>query len=116
MLHFLQPAATLFIGLALAIYGLIQSLLHAPSANAFQAAIEAMPDAFAVLIFAFGILAIVAGIVLLISGIRGVRSRARDINRAYGRSLPRNARNGQRRDPRDQYAYDEDWDGHPAYR
>jgi len=119
MLHFLQPAVTLFIGLVLSIYGLIQSLLHAPSANAFQAAIEAMPDAFAVLLFVFGIVAIIAGIVLLISGIRGVRSRARDINRAYGRPLPRNprsSRNGDLRDPHDQYAYDEDWDDHPAYR
>jgi hypothetical protein len=113
MLHFLQPAATLFIGMALFIYGLIQSLLHAPSVNAFQAAVDAMPDAFAVLVFGFGIIAIIAGIVLLISGIRGVRRRARDINRAYGRPLPRN---GRHRDPRDQHAYEEDWDDHPVYR
>lgn len=113
MLHFLQPAATLFIGLALSVYGLIHSLRHAPRATAFQAAIQAMPDAIAVLVFAFGIAAIIVGIVLLVSGIKGVRSRARDINRAYGRPLPRN---GRRRDTRDQYTYDEDWDDHPAYR
>lgn len=113
MLHFLQPAATLFIGLALSVYGLIHSLRHAPQATAFQAAIQAMPDALAVIVFAFGIAAIIVGIVLLVSGIKGVRSRARDINRAYGRPL---SRNGRRRDTRDQYAYDEDWDDHPVYR
>jgi hypothetical protein len=109
MSHFLQPAATLFIGLALSVYGLIHSLRHAPQATALQAAIQAKPDAIAVLIFAFGI----AAIVVLISGIKGVRNRTREINRAYGRPLPRN---GRRRDTRDQYAYDEDWDDHPVYR
>ena len=107
MLHFLQPAATLFIGLALSVYGLFQSLLHAPSANAFQAAAQAMPDAVAVLVFAFGIAAIVVGIVLLVSGIRGVRNRTREINRAYG---------APQRPPRPE-AYEGDWDhGQPAYR
>lgn len=109
MLHFLQPAATLFIGLALSLYGLIQSLLHPPSTAAFQAAAHAMPDAFAVLVFAFGIAAILVGVVLLISGVKGVRKRARDINRVYG---PRNPT--QRRSRRDEY--DEDWDDQPAYR
>ena len=113
MLHFLQPAATLFIGLALSVYGLVQAFLHAPPATAFQSAAKAMPDAMAVLVFAFGITAIVAGIILLISGIKGVRRRARDIHRAYGHPGPRNNR---RRDQRDEHAYEEDWDDHPAYR
>lgn len=109
MLHFLQPAASLFIGLALSVYGLFQSLLHAPSAHAFQAAARALPDAVAVLVFGLGIAAIVVGLVLLVSGIRGVRNRTREINRAYG---PRHHPN--RRAVRD--AYDNDWDpGHPAY-
>ena len=112
MLHFLQPAATLFIGLALSVYGLIQAFLHAPPATAFQTAAKAMPDAMAVLIFGFGVTAIIAGIILLVSGIKGVRNRARDINRAYGRPRPRPR---QRREPHDEYAYDE-WDDHPAYR
>lgn len=107
MLHFLQPAATLFIGLALSVYGLIHSLRHAPQATAFQAAIQAMPDAIAVLVFAFGIAAILVGIVLLISGIKGVRKRTREINRVYGAPHRR-----MRPD-----AYEDDWDhGHPAYR
>ena len=107
MLHFLQPAATLFIGLALSVYGLFQSLLHAPSAHAFQAAAQAMPDAVAVLVFALGIAAIVVGIVLLVSGIRGVRNRTRQINRAYGSSHRQTRRDD----------YEDDWDhGHPAYR
>ena len=113
MLHFFQPAATLFIGLALSVYGLFQALLHAPPATAFQAAAKAMPDAMAVLIFAFGIAAIIVGIILLVSGIKGIRGRARDINRAYGR--PRN-RNHQRQSQDDEYAYDEGWEDHPAYR
>ena len=112
MLYFLQPAATLFIGLALSVYGLIHSLRHAPQATAFQAAVQAMPDAIAVLVFAFGIAAIIAGIFLLVSGIKGLRGRAREINRAYG---PR-SRNGRRREPHDQYGYDDEWDDHPAYR
>ena len=113
MLHFLQPAATLFIGLALAIYGLVQAFLHAPPATSFQAMAQAMPDAIAVLVFAFGITAIVAGIVLLVTGIKGVRSRTRDINRAYGRNRRRSR---QQRDRRDPYGYDDEWDDHPAYR
>ena len=107
MLHFFQPAATLFIGMALSVYGLFQSLLHAPSANAFQAAAQAMPDAVAVLVFAFGIAAIVVGIILLVSGIKGVRKRTREISRTYG-SPPR---------PQRRETYDDDWEhGHPAYR
>lgn len=113
MLHFFQPAATLFIGLALSIYGLFQALRHAPSATAFQTAIQAMPDAFAVLIFAFGIAAIVVGIILLVSGIKGVRSRAREINRAYGRPHPRDRSRGEQRD---QFAYEDEWEDQPAYR
>lgn len=110
MLHFLQPAATLFIGLAMFAYGLIQSLLHRPSASSFQAAAQAMPDAVAVIVFAFGIAAIVVGIVLLVSGIRGVRSRTREINSAYGRRRLRNHR------PRDEYEDEWDQEMHPAYR
>lgn len=107
MLRFLQPIASLFIGLALSVYGLSQSLLHAPSTQAFQAALGAMPDAVAVLVFCLGIAAIGVGGVLLISGVRGVRDRAREIKRTYG--SPR------RRLPPDDYT--EDWDqSHPAYR
>ena len=113
MLHFLQPAATLFIGLALSAYGLFQAVLHAPPVTSFQVAAKAMPDAMAVLIFAFGIAAIIVGIILLVSGIKGVRNRTRDINRAYGRPRPRNT---PRPDPRDQYGYEDEWDDHPAYR
>ena len=106
MLQFLQPAATLFIGLALSVYGLIQSLLHRPSSASFQAAAQAMPDAVAVLIFALGIAAIVVGIVLLVSGIKGVRNRTREINRAYSAPHRPSRRN----------EYEDDWDpGHPAY-
>ena len=112
MLNFFQPAATLFIGLALFIYGLIQAITHAPPTTAFQTAVQAMPDAFAVLIFALGLAAIIAGIILLVCGFKGVRSRARDINRAYG---PR-PRNRPQRHPRDQYAYDDDWDDQAVYR
>lgn len=116
MLNFFQPAAMLFIGLALSIYGLIHSVRHAPQATAFQAAMQALPDAIAVVVFAFGIVAIVAGILLLFSGIKGVRNRARDIHRAYGHPhhgpRPRNGGRG----PRDQYSYEDDWDEQPAYR
>ena len=106
MLQFLQPAGTVFIGLAMFIYGSVQALLHRPSASSFQAAAQAMPDAIAVIVFAFGIAAVVVGIVLLVSGIRGIRSRTREINRAYGAS--------HRRPRRDEYD-DDGWDGHPAY-
>lgn len=105
MLNFIQPAGTVFIGLAMFVYGTVQALLHRPPASSFQAAAQAMPDAIAVLVFALGIAAVVVGIVLLVSGIRGVRSRTREINRAYGPS--------HRRPRRDDY--DDDWDGHPAY-
>lgn len=88
MLNFLQPAATLLIGLALSAYGLIQSLLHRPPASSFQAAAQAMPDAVAVLIFAFGLAALMAGTLLIVCGIRGVRTRGLEINRVYGPSIP----------------------------
>lgn len=110
MLQFLQPAGTVFIGLAMFVYGLVQSLLHRPPASSFAAAAQAMPDAIAVIVFALGIAAVVVGIVLLVSGIKGVRSRTREINRAYG---PRN--HPSRRSHRDEYD-DDGWDGHPAYR
>ena len=105
MLQFLQPAGTVFIGLAMFVYGSIQALLHRPPASSFQAAAQAMPEAIAVFVFGIGIAAVVVGVVLLISGIKGVRSRTREISRAYG--LPR------RRQRRDEY--DDDWEGHPAY-
>jgi uncharacterized BrkB/YihY/UPF0761 family membrane protein len=107
MIQFLQPAGTVFIGLAMFIYGSIQALLHRPPASSFQAAAQAMPDAVAVVVFTFGIAAVIVGVVLLVSGIRGVRSRTREINRAYGHR-PRN-----RSSHRDEY--EDDWDGHPAY-
>lgn len=107
MLHFFQPAGTLFIGLALSVYGLIQSLLYRPPSASFQATAEAMPEAVAVLLFVLGLTAIIVGIVLLISGVRGVRKRAREIDRAYG--TPRR--------PARRAEYEDDWDqAHPAYR
>ncbi len=109
MLQFLQPVGTVFIGLAMFVYGLVQSLLHRPSTSSFQAAAQAMPDAIAVIIFGIGIAAVIVGIVLLVTGIRGVRSRTRDINRAYG--SPRNRPH--RHSARDEY---DDWGGNPAYR
>lgn len=111
MLQFLQPAGTVFIGLAMFIYGTVQALLHRPSTSSFETAARAMPDAVAVIVFAFGIAALVVGIVLLISGVKGVRRRTREINNAYGRRRLRNHR------PRDEYE-DDDWDHemHPAYR
>lgn len=109
MLNFIQPAGTVFIGLAMFIYGTVQALLHRPSASSFQAAAQAMPDAVAVIVFAFGVAAIVVGIVLLVSGVKGVRRRTHEINNAYGRRRLSNQR------PRD--AYEEEWEHemHPAY-
>ncbi|MGB0766269.1 MAG: hypothetical protein ACPGYV_01010 [Phycisphaeraceae bacterium] len=109
MFQFLQPAGTVFIGLAMFIYGSVQALLHQPSASSFQVAAQAMPDAIAVIVFAFGIAAVVVGIVLLISGVKGVRRRAREINRAYGHRP-------HHRPSRDEY--EDAWENemHPAYR
>jgi hypothetical protein len=109
MMTFLQPAGTVFIGLAMLIYGSVQALLHRPSANSFQVAAQAMPDAVAVLVFAFGVAAIVVGVVLLVSGIRGVRGRTREISRTYGH------RNHPHRPQRDEYDYEDEY-GQPAYR
>jgi len=107
MLQFLQPAGTVFIGLAMFIYGSVQALLHRPSPSSFQAAAQAMPDAIAVIIFGVGIAAVIVGVVLLVQGVMGVRSRTREISRTYG--------SPHRRPRRDEY--DEDgWEGHPAYR
>ena len=64
MLHFLQPAATLLIGLAFSAYGLIQSLLHRPPTTAFAAAVQALPEAIAVALFILGVVAIVVGAAL----------------------------------------------------
>ena len=105
MLQFLQPAGTVFVGLAMFVYGSIQALLHRPPASSFQAAAQAMPEAIAVFVFGIGIAAVVVGVVMLISGIKGVRSRTREIGRAYG-----SPRHRQRRDE-----YDDDWEGHAAY-
>ena len=105
MLQFLQPAGSVFVGLAMLVYGSIQSLLHRPPASSFQAAAQAMPEAIAVCVFGIGIAAVVVGVVLLISGIKGVRSRTRAISRAYG--SPR-----RRQRPEE---YDGDWEGHAAY-
>lgn len=107
MLAFLHPLGSLFTGLALAAFGAFYSILRHPPASAFQVLAQAMPDAIAVLIFGVGILAVIVGVVLLVSGIRGVRSRTREINRAYG--------SPHRRPRRDEYD-DDGWDGHPAYR
>lgn len=106
MMTFLQPAGTVFIGLAMFIYGSVQALLHRPSVSSFQVAAQAMPDAVAVLVFAFGIAAVV---VLLVSGIKGVRGRTREFSRTYGHS------EHPRRPQRDEYDYEDDY-GQPAYR
>lgn len=110
MLQFLQPAGTVFIGLAMFVYGAVQALLHRPPASSFQIAAQAMPDAVAVIVFAFGIAAVVVGIVLLVSGLKGVRRRTREINNTYGRRRLRNHHQ------RDEYEDGDDgWDAHPAY-
>ena len=106
MLAFLHPLGSLFTGIALAAFGAFYSVLRHPLASAFQVIAQATPDAFAVLIFGIGILAVIVGVVLLVRGVIGVRSRTREINRAY--SSPH------RRPRRDEF--DDDWDGHPAYR
>lgn len=111
MFQFIQPAITLAVGLAMFAYGLIQSLLHRPSSSTFSTAVAALPDAMAVLIFILGLAAIVTGVILLVTGIRGIRGRAREINRTYG--SPRRRRPPHDRDERDDY--EEDWDG-VAYR
>ena len=110
MLQFLQPAGTVFIGLAMFIYGTVQALLHRPSASSFQIAAQAMPDAIAVIVFAFGIAAVIVGIVLLVSGVKGVRRRTREISNAYGRRRLRSHR------PRDEYEDEWEHEMHPAYR
>ena len=84
MLAFLHPLGSLFTGLALAAFGAFYSVLRHPPASALQVLAQAMPDAIAVLIFGIGIAPIVVGIILLVSGIRGIRSRTREISRAYG--------------------------------
>jgi|GEM_PF-1887842 len=111
MLAFLHPLGSLFTGIALAAFGAFYSVLRHPPASAFQVLAQAMPDAIAVIIFGIGITAIVVGIALLVSGIRGVRSRTREINRAYG-SDPRH----RRRSHRDEYEAAWDDELHPAYR
>lgn len=111
MLTFLQPAGTVFIGLAMFAYGLIQSFLHRPAASSFQAAAQAMPDALAVVVFGLGIAAVVVGAILLVSGVRGVRSRTRDISRAYG-TRPRD----HHRSARDEYEDEWEREIHHAYR
>jgi predicted PurR-regulated permease PerM len=117
MLQFLQPAATLFVGLAMFVYGVIQSLLHRPPFAAFQAAAQALPDAVAVLIFVCGLVAIMAGVVLLVSGIRGVRRRAREINHTYGHPHPRPRNPGTRPSSHPDDGYDDEgWDNPVAYR
>lgn len=110
MLHFLQPAGTVFIGLAMFVYGTVQALLHRPSASSFQIAAQAMPDAVAVIVFAFGIAAVVVGVVLLVSGVKGVRNRTREISRTYGPRLRNH------RPPREEYEDDWEQEMHPAYR
>jgi hypothetical protein len=56
-----------------------------------------------VVLFALGLLAIVAGVLLLVSGVRGVRSRTREIRRAYGSHRPRDRGRSSHLHPRDPY-------------
>jgi len=104
MLRFLQPLGAVLVGLALSVYGLIHSLLHPPPAATFRRVAEAVPATLTVLVFFACLMAVVTGVVLLAIGVRGVRRRAHDIRRAYGRPRPR---------PRNSPVYDDEWD-HPA--
>ena len=94
MTHVIQPALSVFVGFALAIYGLVHTARHVPARDVFAMFWSALPSVAAVLLFVLGMAAVAIGITLLVRGIQGVRRRIRTVDRIF-------------RDPRVQ-AYDPD--------
>lgn len=83
MIAFLQPLASLLIGLALSIYGLSHSSTHYPGSAGFHALWQSLPALSSVFIFMLGLTALACGLGLVLAGVQGLRKRYRQIDRAY---------------------------------
>ena len=80
MFYLLRSIASLFVGVAMTVYGLVHSVTRFPGGDAFAALAANMPAVTSVLVFVLGIAAVVAGIVLIVIGIKQTRRRWRRFN------------------------------------
>ena len=87
MIQFAYPILNLFVGIALAIYGLIHAATHVPASTQMQVFYAAMPSLLAVFIFLLGVIAVCGGLSLLANGVQGLKKRKRQISRIYGRQV-----------------------------
>lgn len=102
MSHLFQAFVSIFIGVAMAIYGIVHAVTQFPGPAAFTSLADTMPAVIAVLLFLLGLLAFVAGVVVVVLGVRNLRRRWHRFNQI--------ARHAGQQSP-----YDDDGWG-PAYR
>ena len=81
MLQLLSPIASLFVGIAMTIYGIVHSITRFPGGDAFATLAANMPAVMSVLVFLLGIFAFAVGIVLMVIGIKKTLQRWRQFNR-----------------------------------
>jgi len=86
MTQFAYPILNLFVGLALAVYGLIHAATHVPAGTQLHMFYSAIPSLLAVLVFLLGVIAVCGGLSLLANGMQGLKKRKRQISRIYGRT------------------------------
>ena len=88
MLHLFQPLASLSVGVAMTIYGLVHSITRYPGSQAFTTLAANMPAITSVLLFLLGVMAFVAGVLLIIVGVKTFQRRwrrFREVARHAGR-------------------------------
>ncbi len=83
MTQLFYPFVNLFVGLALAVYGLIHSAQNVPGADQLHSFYAAIPSVGAVFIFLLGVLAVAGGLSMLVNGVHGLRKRKRQLSRMY---------------------------------
>jgi hypothetical protein len=86
MIQFAQPLFSLFVGLALSVYGLIHSATHVPAAGQLHMFYSALPSFGSVLIFLLGVIAVCGGLSLLANGVQGLKKRKQQLSQIYGRT------------------------------
>lgn len=80
MFQLIQPIASLFVGVAMTIYGIGHVITKWPSGEVIATLVANMPVVTTVLVFLLGIVALAAGIVLMVLGIKNMRRRWREFN------------------------------------
>jgi len=80
MFELFQPIASLFVGLAMVVYGLVHAIAKYPGQDTFTTLADGMSAVTAVLVFALGVMAFASGVILTVLGGRNLRRRWQRFN------------------------------------